>query len=167
MANKLLTCWWGSRPNKRSNLNSRKMPEDSACSISTTPHSRFSPSLFSWACSLFLRPSLSSKNSYRRTSIHLDRRASHFGGCDFLQHPGRISGNGERNMVGDIVSLIVDDANNITQGDIMYIKESGQGILVLNSHTAAADLLDRRGANYSDRQRFIGARWSINSSGRS
>lgn len=142
--------------------------KDSACSVSTTPRSRFSPSLFSWACSLFLRASLSSNNSYQRTSIHLDQRASHFGGYDFLRHPGRISRNGERNMVGYIASLIADDANNITcRGDIMYIKESGQGILVLNSHTAAADLLDRRGANYSDRQRFIGAPWSIDSSGHS
>jgi hypothetical protein len=33
----------------------------------------------------------------------------------------------------------------------------GKGILVLNSHTAAVDLLDRRGGNYSNRQIFIGA----------
>ena len=39
----------------------------------------------------------------------------------------------------------------------MYFEEYGHGILVLNSHSVAADLLDRRGANYSDRQRFIGA----------
>lgn len=41
-------------------------------------------------------------------------------------------------------------------GDIMYIKSVGKGILVLNSHSAAVDLLDRRGGNYSDRQTFIG-----------
>lgn len=41
-------------------------------------------------------------------------------------------------------------------GDIMYFKSFGKGILVLNSHSAAVDLLDRRGGNYSDRQIFIG-----------
>ena len=33
---------------------------------------------------------------------------------------------------------------------------AGQGILVLNSNRVAVDLLDRRGAIYSDRPRFIG-----------
>lgn len=41
-------------------------------------------------------------------------------------------------------------------GDIMYIESYGKGILVLNSHTVAVDLLDRRGGNYSNRQIFIG-----------
>ncbi|KAH9478539.1 Cytochrome P450 monooxygenase [Psilocybe cubensis] len=40
-------------------------------------------------------------------------------------------------------------------GDILYIKSYGKGIMVLNSHPAAVDLLDRRGSNYSDRQTFI------------
>ena len=48
-------------------------------------------------------------------------------------------------------------ANMISHtGDIMYIESFGKGILVLNSYTAAVDLLDRRGGNYSDRQIFIG-----------
>ena len=38
---------------------------------------------------------------------------------------------------------------------LMYITALGRGILVLNSHKAAADLLDRRGHIYSDRPRFI------------
>jgi len=37
----------------------------------------------------------------------------------------------------------------------MYITALGRGILVLNSHKAATDLLDRRGHIYSDRPRFI------------
>jgi hypothetical protein len=41
-------------------------------------------------------------------------------------------------------------------GDIMYIESYGKGILVLNSHTVAVDLLDRRGGNYSNRQIFMG-----------
>ena len=37
----------------------------------------------------------------------------------------------------------------------MYLTVGGQGILVLNTHRVAADLLDRRGHNYSDRPRMI------------
>jgi len=37
----------------------------------------------------------------------------------------------------------------------MYLTVGGQGILVINSHRAAADLLDRRGHIYSDRPRVI------------
>ena len=38
---------------------------------------------------------------------------------------------------------------------LMYISIAGTGILVLNSHKAAADLLERRGQIYSDRPRLI------------
>ena len=37
----------------------------------------------------------------------------------------------------------------------MYLTVAGQGILVINTHRVAADLLDRRGHIYSDRPRFI------------
>ena len=37
----------------------------------------------------------------------------------------------------------------------MYITAAGTGILVLNSHKAATDLLERRGHIYSDRPRLI------------
>ena len=37
----------------------------------------------------------------------------------------------------------------------MYLTAGGQGILVLNTHRVAADLLDRRGHIYSDRPRMI------------
>jgi hypothetical protein len=37
----------------------------------------------------------------------------------------------------------------------MYLTVGGQGILVLNTHRVAADLLDRRGHIYSDRPRMI------------
>ena len=40
-------------------------------------------------------------------------------------------------------------------GSLMYITAAGTGILVLNSHKAANDLLDRRANNYSDRPRMI------------
>ena len=37
----------------------------------------------------------------------------------------------------------------------MYITAGGQGILVLNSHKAVGDLLDRRGHIYGSRPRLI------------
>lgn len=37
-----------------------------------------------------------------------------------------------------------------------YLRVFGQGILLLNSHTAAVDLLDRRSGIYSDRPSFVG-----------
>ena len=40
-------------------------------------------------------------------------------------------------------------------GPLVYLTVGGQGILVLNTHQAAADLLDRRGHIYSDRPRMI------------
>jgi cytochrome P450 len=42
-----------------------------------------------------------------------------------------------------------------TYGDIIFLTALGQPVLVLNSHKAAADLLDRRSAIYSDRPRNI------------
>ena len=40
-------------------------------------------------------------------------------------------------------------------GPLVYLTVGGQGILVLNTHQVAADLLDRRGHIYSDRPRMI------------
>ena len=40
-------------------------------------------------------------------------------------------------------------------GDVFYIDEGGQPIVVLNTQKAAADLLDRRAAIYSSRPRNI------------
>ena len=42
-------------------------------------------------------------------------------------------------------------------GDIVYLEVFGHGVLVLNSHAAAVDLLDRRGVKYGDRPAFISA----------
>lgn len=41
----------------------------------------------------------------------------------------------------------------------MYLEVFGHGVLVLNSHAAAVDLLDRRGVNYGDRPAFISAQF--------
>ena len=37
----------------------------------------------------------------------------------------------------------------------MYLTVGGQGILVLNTHRVAVDLLERRGHIYSDRPRMV------------
>ena len=42
----------------------------------------------------------------------------------------------------------------LNAGPLVYLTVGGQGILVLNTHQAAADLLDRRGHIYSDRPRM-------------
>lgn len=39
--------------------------------------------------------------------------------------------------------------------DVIYVNVLGQPIIILNSVQAAVDLLDKRGANYSDRPRFV------------
>ncbi|KAK2052676.1 hypothetical protein LY76DRAFT_470074, partial [Colletotrichum caudatum] len=39
--------------------------------------------------------------------------------------------------------------------DVLYFSVLGRDIVVLNSVRAAVDLLDRRGANYCDRPRFV------------
>ena len=43
----------------------------------------------------------------------------------------------------------------LNAGPLLYVTVCGQGILVLNTHQVAADLLDRRGYMYSDRPRMI------------
>ena len=40
-------------------------------------------------------------------------------------------------------------------GDVMHLKVLNQNIIILNSVKAASELLDKRGALYSDRPRFI------------
>ena len=39
----------------------------------------------------------------------------------------------------------------IEPGDLIYLNAAGQSIVVINSQKVAVDLLDRRGAIYSDR----------------
>ena len=43
----------------------------------------------------------------------------------------------------------------LNPGPLTYLTVGGQGILVINTHSVAADLLDRRGNIYSDRPRMI------------
>ena len=51
-----------------------------------------------------------------------------------------------------ILTTLID---RCTADSLMYITVAGTGMLVLNTHKAANDLLERRGHNYSDRPRFI------------
>ena len=57
-----------------------------------------------------------------------------------------------------IASSIIFPLTSLMQGDLIYLNAAGQPILVLNSQKVAADLLDRRAANYSGRARnFVAA----------
>ncbi|KAI0737944.1 cytochrome P450 [Daedaleopsis nitida] len=63
-------------------------------------------------------------------------------------------------IVGNLFQLSNDLWFKLTEwkqeyGPIMYLNLAGQDIIVLNSLQAAADLLDRRAANYSHRPRFV------------
>ena len=53
------------------------------------------------------------------------------------------------------LSLIFEADFAFNAGPLVYITVGGQGILILNTHQVAVDLLDRRGHIYSDRPRMI------------
>lgn len=48
-------------------------------------------------------------------------------------------------------------------GPLVYISVAGQGILIINTHEAAFELLNRRGGNYSERPRFVGKHLPLDS----
>ena len=52
-------------------------------------------------------------------------------------------------------SFHVSYAENSPESDVLYFNTLRQPIIVLNSVKACVDLLDRRGANYADRPRFV------------
>ena len=54
---------------------------------------------------------------------------------------------------------LVEIDPHLNSGPLTYLTVGGQGILVLNTHRVAADLLDRRGHIYSDRPRMISKCW--------
>ncbi len=49
----------------------------------------------------------------------------------------------------------VDLTSCLTDSDILYFNVLGRSIIVLNSVKVAHDLLDKRGANYASRPRFV------------
>jgi hypothetical protein len=46
-------------------------------------------------------------------------------------------------------------SNAYSESDIIYVNLLGQPVIVLNSVKSAVDLLDKKGAIYSDRPRFV------------
>jgi len=46
-------------------------------------------------------------------------------------------------------------SNKLTDSDILYLNVLGRPIIVINSTKVAHELLDKRGANYADRPRFV------------
>ena len=44
---------------------------------------------------------------------------------------------------------------SILIGDVVYLHVLGQGVVFLNSHEAASELLDKRATIYSDRLSFV------------
>jgi cytochrome P450 len=51
--------------------------------------------------------------------------------------------------------LGVSDAQLQEYGPVMYLSLAGQSLIVLSTHQAAQDLLNRRGSTYSDRPRMV------------
>lgn len=54
------------------------------------------------------------------------------------------------------LGIVIDPvAVEMFTGDVVYLNVFGRPVVILNSPKAAADLLDRRAANYSNRPRNI------------
>jgi hypothetical protein len=51
--------------------------------------------------------------------------------------------------------LLIIKPNNLVDSDILYLNVLGRPIIVINSTKVAHELLDKRGANYADRPRFV------------
>ena len=54
-------------------------------------------------------------------------------------------------LLNVLLSLVL---TSMILGDVVHLQLLGRSIIVLNSVQAAIDLLDKRGANYSDRPAF-------------
>jgi len=78
--------------------------------------------------------------------------------CRRRRHPGKSWRSGGRNMesrlkiLPHVLRTLIDPP---TTDSSMYITAAGTGMLVLNSHNAANDLLERWSQVYNDRPRFI------------
>lgn len=65
--------------------------------------------------------------------------------------------NGARNMVKSLFTRFLSFFPFLTHslGDILQLFVAGKSIVILNKAADAHDLLEKRGANYSDRPRTI------------
>lgn len=68
---------------------------------------------------------------------------------------GYPSRNGRKNMVRSGEITLSMSITELSTGPIVYLNAVGQPLIVLNTHRAAADLLDKRAAIYSDRPDMI------------
>ena len=58
-------------------------------------------------------------------------------------------------MVRDPLPVLLSMSTEYYVGDVVHLDVLGQPIIVLGSHEAAVDLLEKRSANYSDRPTFV------------
>ena len=55
----------------------------------------------------------------------------------------------------DVRSRDVSDSLPQRAGEVVYLNVFGQGLLFVNTHEAAIDLLEKRGAIYSDKPKMV------------
>ena len=55
----------------------------------------------------------------------------------------------------DVCSRDVSDSLPRRAGEVVYLNVFGQGLLFVNTHEAAIDLLEKRGAIYSDKPKMV------------
>lgn len=65
------------------------------------------------------------------------------------------SQNGQKNTVTLHELLFRPHSDSDTESDIIYLSLLGQPVIILNSVQSAIDLLDKKGAIYSDRPPFV------------
>ena len=51
-------------------------------------------------------------------------------------------------LVGDLSRMLT----GLSSGDVVHLNAFGTPVIILGTHEAAIDLLDKRAANYSDRK---------------
>jgi len=114
----------------------------------------------------FARLSLSYRSTQSESSGVMPRASCHRGprvslssvaSSSYRRCHGRSSRFGRNNMECPLAHppWMCQADFSFDPGPLMYLTVGGQGILVINTHRVAADLLDRRGNIYSDRPRMI------------
>ena len=60
-----------------------------------------------------------------------------------------------RKIYGEYPVSFTPKLLNLDIGDVVYLNALGQPMIILNSHRACMDLLEKRSIVYSDRPRFV------------